>query len=230
MPINVICPGCHARFEVSEKFAGKKGPCPKCKVQITIPNANEQVEVHAPEEHEGGGRGIDGKLVLKPIEREESRVTTVGLVVILGTIALTVAAAYFAGEQFQSNLILRVVGTLLISPVLAFAGYTFLRDMEAEHLVGKTVYLRSLACGLAYSLLWGVFAYISGQTLTGEMWTWLLVAPPFLVTGALVALALFNFDFTTGVLHYFFYVLIFIVLRWLIGMGWIWDIGRITTF
>lgn len=229
MPIDVICPGCHVRFQVSEKFGGQKGPCPKCKYQITIPSANEQVEVHAPEEFESGGRGIDGKLTLKPIEREESRVTPLGLTVILGTIVLTVVVAYFAGEIFKSNLLLRSVGIVVISPVLTFAGYTFLRDMEAEHLVGNAVYLRSLACGVAYSVLWGIFAYMSGQVLTGEMWTWLLVAPPFLVTGALAALALFNFDFTTGMLHYAFYVLIFIVLRWLIGMGWIWQIGQVVT-
>lgn len=229
MSIHVICPGCHARFQVSEKFAGKKGPCPKCKYEITIPSANEQIEIHAPEEHEGGGRGIDGKLVLKPIEREEVRVTPRALTVILGTIVVTVLAAYFAGGVFQSNLILRSAGVLVISPVLAFAGYTFLRDMEAEHIVGKPLYLRSLACGVAYSVLWAVFAYTSNQVLTGEMWTWLLVAPPFLVTGGLIGLALFNFDFTTGMLHYIFYVLVFIVLRWLVGLGWIWQIGQVTT-
>lgn len=229
MSIHVICPGCHARFQVSENFAGQKGPCPKCKFQITIPSANDKIEVHAPEEHEGGGRGIDGKLLLKPIEREESRVTPLGLSVILGTIVLTVAVAFFAGETFRSNLLLCGLGIVVISPVLTFAGYTFLRDMEAEYLVGKAVYLRSLACGVAYSALWGVFAYMSGQVLTGEMWTWLVVAPPFLVTGALVSLALFNFDFTTGMLHYGFYLLVFIFLRWLIGMGWIWQIGQVAT-
>ena len=229
MAINVICPGCHTRFQVSEKFAGKKGPCPKCKYQITIPSANEQIEIHAPEEHEGGGRGIDGKLVLKPIEREDVRITPLALGVVFGTIVVTVAAAYFGAEIFKSNLILRAVGILVISPVLAFAGYKFLLDMEAERLMGRDLYLRSLGCGVAYSLLWGVFAYVSGQALTGEMWAWLLVAPPFLVTGGLIALALFNFDFTTGMLHYLFYVLVFIVLRWLIGLGWIWEIGQITT-
>ena len=29
MPIRVTCTGCHARFDVSEKFAGKEGPVPK---------------------------------------------------------------------------------------------------------------------------------------------------------------------------------------------------------
>ena len=37
MPISVVCPGCKARFNVSDKFAGKKGPCPKCKTVLTVP-------------------------------------------------------------------------------------------------------------------------------------------------------------------------------------------------
>src|SRR6476661_3159539 len=30
MAIAVVCPSCHARFQVQDKFAGKEGPCPKC--------------------------------------------------------------------------------------------------------------------------------------------------------------------------------------------------------
>ena len=224
MPIHVICPGCHARFEVSDKFAGQTGPCPKCKFKITIPAAT--VEVHAPTAFESGGRGIDGKLVLKPIEREDVRVTPLGLGIVLGTIVLTAAVAYLAGGMLESHLWLRAIGTLLISPVLAFGGYAFLRDMEAEKLEGIPLYYRCLGCGAAYTVLWGVFGYaVASDVLSGGAWHWLLLAPPLLVTGALTALALFNFDFFTGLLHYLFYVLVFIVLRWLIGMGWIWQIG-----
>ena len=34
MAIDVTCPSCHTRFQVSDKFAGKSGPCPKCKNTI----------------------------------------------------------------------------------------------------------------------------------------------------------------------------------------------------
>ena len=44
MPIPVICPGCKASFRVSDKFAGKTGPCPKCKTTIKIPEAVPQTE------------------------------------------------------------------------------------------------------------------------------------------------------------------------------------------
>src|SRR5690242_13692422 len=51
--IAVVCPSCHARFQVSEKFAGKEGPCPKCKQKITVPALGEEVKIHGPEEYEG---------------------------------------------------------------------------------------------------------------------------------------------------------------------------------
>jgi hypothetical protein len=37
MPIHVVCPICKAEFNVSDKFAGRQGPCPKCKSPIKIP-------------------------------------------------------------------------------------------------------------------------------------------------------------------------------------------------
>ncbi|MCA9246062.1 MAG: hypothetical protein KDA42_03075, partial [Planctomycetales bacterium] len=80
MPIHVICPGCHARFSVSEKFAGKKGPCPKCKKEIQVPAATEEVKIHAPEHSEVGAKSAGGKLVLKPIERQETKVKPVLLI------------------------------------------------------------------------------------------------------------------------------------------------------
>ena len=71
MPLNVVCPGCKKRFTVSEKFAGQKGPCPKCKVEIEIPALGDQVVVHAPESETL--KDSKGQSVSKPILREETR-------------------------------------------------------------------------------------------------------------------------------------------------------------
>ena len=49
MAINVICPGCHTRFKVSDKYAGVEGPCPKCKVKIKIPEKSDEVVIHTPD-------------------------------------------------------------------------------------------------------------------------------------------------------------------------------------
>jgi hypothetical protein len=59
--------------------------------------------------------------------------------------------------------------------------------------------------------------------LTGDIWNWVFVAPPFLITGALVALASLDLDFGSGFFHYAFFVLVSMVLRWAAGMGWLWQ-------
>ncbi|QGJ72324.1 Hypothetical protein PBC10988_40420 [Planctomycetales bacterium 10988] len=41
MAIRVVCDSCRSRFEVDDRHAGKKGPCPKCGKVIQIPTANE---------------------------------------------------------------------------------------------------------------------------------------------------------------------------------------------
>ena len=60
MPITIVCPGCHGRFSVSEKFAGKQGPCPKCKKVISIPKASEEVKIHVPDDY-GGAKTSSGQ-------------------------------------------------------------------------------------------------------------------------------------------------------------------------
>lgn len=47
MPIQVVCPSCKTNFKVSDQFAGKQGPCPKCKTIIRIPKA-DAVAAEAP--------------------------------------------------------------------------------------------------------------------------------------------------------------------------------------
>src|SRR5437773_10569668 len=83
MAIVVVCPTCHARFQVSEKFAGQKGPCPKCKNPINIPKLEDEVKIHAPEEFGAGGKDAKGRPVLKPIERVEAKVNPVVTVIVL---------------------------------------------------------------------------------------------------------------------------------------------------
>lgn len=225
MSIPVICPGCHTRFKVSDKFAGKSGACPKCKGKIDVPAADQQVEVHAPEEFSSGGRGASGKLALKPIARIETKVTPVAIAAIVGSVLLVGIATWLASEILREQILFRAIGLLLISPPMAIAGYTFLRDDELEPHRGKSLYIRAALCGLGYTVLWGVFGYVAETTLTGELWEWIVVAPPFLVTGGLCALACFDLDFGSGFFHYSFYLVLTMALRWAAGMPWVWNLG-----
>jgi hypothetical protein len=229
MPIVVTCPGCRARFQVSEQFAGKTGPCPKCKVTIRVPTKEEEVKIHAPAAFGAGGRTAKGELVLKPIARKEFKLKPIAAVAMVGSALLVLLVAWVGRGLFGGSTIgswiARSIGLLLVSPPLVLAGYGILRDDESEPYGGLALYLRAGICAAAYAVLWGVFGYAAGMALTGELWNWLFVAPPFLVTGSLIALACLDLDFGSGFLHYCFYLLLTMFLRWAAGMGWIWEAG-----
>jgi hypothetical protein len=227
MSIFVVCPGCRKSFHVSDKFAGKTGPCPKCKAVIQVPEKAEEVKVHAPTQFAGGGRSTTGKLVTKPIARQSAKFQPAVAAIIAAAVLIVFALTLAGGKAglFRGNLVACGLGLLLVSPPLVVAAYTFLRDEELEPYRGVLLYVRSAICGLVYALLWGGFGYlISRQVLTTELWTWALTVPFFLI-GGLAALATLDLDFGSGLFHYAFYLLVTIVLRWAAGLGWIWQVA-----
>jgi hypothetical protein len=213
MAISVVCPGCKARFNVSDVHAGKTGACPKCKGKIKIPEVKqEEVKIHAPEEFAGGGKDTKGRPVLKPIPREETKLQPVVMAGI-GAAVLTVLLVAIALRGLQNKAAILVAGLLLISPPLAMGGYSFLRDDELEPYRGRELWIRAVICGLAYAVLWGAYVIARGMFgLTGDMWEWLYVAPIFVCLGAGVAFAAFDLDFGSAALHYGFYLLVTVVL------------------
>src|SRR6187401_2984774 len=58
MAIDVTCASCKTRFQVSDKFAGKQGPCPKCKKIITVPTKKDEVVIHVPESGPKDSKGV----------------------------------------------------------------------------------------------------------------------------------------------------------------------------
>lgn len=229
MSILVVCPGCRKRFSVGDQFAGRSGPCPQCKTIINIPKKEEQVVIHAPEQFSSGGRSATGKLVTKPITRKDVKVRlgSIGAVAAgaLGILLLT----WIGGKLglFADNYIMPTLGLLLISPLIAVAGYLFLtsnEDLFSYH--GKVLWIRAGICSLVYVILWGAFSYAAPKVITPEIWTWVMLAPFFLVAGSLASLASLDFDFGTGLIHYCFYVFVTVVLRAAAGLGWIWQLSR----
>ncbi len=226
MSILVVCPGCRKSFKVSDGFAGKSGPCPKCKTTIKVPKKKDEVVVHSPTAFADGGRTVTGKLVTKPIAREETKLEPVKAAAIGGTGLTVLLVTWVAGGLIAGSPVIRTLGLLLVSPPLVVAAYSFLRNDELEPYRGSALYIRSGICALAYVGLWGVYGYLSSTGLmSGELWEWLFVVPPFLVTGGLVALVCLDLDFGSGFFHYAFYVLLTILLRWAAGMGWLWDVA-----
>ena len=221
MAIQVTCPGCHKRFQVSDKYAGQKGPCPNCKSVIQIPLKSEEVVVHAPEEF--GPKDAKGVGVLKPIARKETRFSTTAAILI-GTGVLVVLGLAFAMRGVEKSFYIWILsaGAVLLGPVLAYAGYTFLRNEELEPHRGTPLLVRSLICGLAYAALWGVFALFVQYFNEGEqveLFQMLFVAPVVVAIGGGIAFVTLDLDYGTGLIHYAFYLLVTIILRLLMGLA-----------
>ena len=226
MAIQITCPGCLKRFQVSDKFAGKKGPCPSCKTEIQIPRADQKVVIQEPDEFVSGGKSVAGRPDIKPIARRETKVKPIVIVAIAAAALAVFIVALLLGRAgtLQDNMLLTAIGLLAVSPPIAVAGYVFLQnDEDLEPYRGKKLYLRAAICGVIYTILWGVFLHVAGIFMTGDLWEWIVVAP-FFVGGAMAALACLDLDFAGGFLHFTFYMLLTILLRWAVGSGWIWNL------
>jgi hypothetical protein len=220
MPIQVICPGCHKRFAVSDKFAGQKGPCPHCKTVIQIPEKSEEVVVHAPDDF--GPKDAKGTGVLKPIARKEAKFSTT-TAILIGVAVITVVVLAFVLRSTKGPTLYWILGSgaVLLGPPLALAGYLFLRNDELEPHRGRSLLVRALICGLAYAALWGLYALgiqlvYDGESL--EMYSLLFVAPVFVAIGGGIAFATLDLDYGSGLMHYAFYLVTTIILQMIMGL------------
>jgi cation transport ATPase len=225
MPIEVICPGCKARFRVSDKFAGQKGPCPKCKAQIEIPENGQQEEVvvHGPEAAEAkAGRA---RKVVRPIARKETKLSPAAIAAVAGAVVAVLLAAWLlrVGIQDKEHFPpwILAAGAVVLAPALALAGYSFLRDAELEPFRGQSLAIRTAICGAVYAALWGVYAvfrsYVFGDA-DLQLFHYVFLIPPFILVGGLAALASYDLDYGVGVIHYSMYVLVTFLLCLMIGV------------
>jgi hypothetical protein len=227
MAIDVTCAGCHTRFQVSEKFAGKKGPCPKCKATIQVPALTEQVVIHEPESF--GPKDASGRAVLKPIFREEVRLTTPVIVGIVMSIVVVLFAGLVLRVSFPGGTVPRLVtilGSILLAPPLAFAGYTFLRDDELAPHRGLDLALRLIACSVVYPLLWGLYWFVFAYLGVYPSWQILcFVVPAMVAVGAFTAQTSLDLELGAGALHYTLYLVATVLMRVIMGMDPHWHIA-----
>lgn len=228
MPIRVICPGCHATFNVSDKFGGKEGPCPKCKTTMQIPKASEQVVVH--EAPPSGPTDSQGKSVLDPIKRKDSKYP-MPVLIGAGVAAVMVPAIAFvlgltleenADGVKQGNIFILAFGAILLSLPVVLAGYSFMRNDELEPYSGKDLWVRGGICALVYALTWGIHAYLGrmmGFTTPMEMQQAMIALPAMIIPGTLASLATLDLDGFSAAVHYVFYLMVTVGLRLIMGVG-----------
>jgi hypothetical protein len=219
MPISVVCPGCTARFTVSDRFAGQTGPCPKCKKPITIPAAaSVEVTVHEPEPAVASGkrgRGPTAPIVFqeKPLSMLTAAATTAGAVGCM-LVAVVFRAMWGAGG---TPTWVMAAGAVALAFPSAWIAYAIVRDRELQPYRGMSLVLRCGICAAAYALLWGVHAFLPAEQMSEEFWRWLFVGPVFGFAGALAAFAALDLDWGTAGVHFACYVLFTALLRWILG-------------
>ena len=234
MPIQVTCPNpkCLTRFSVADKFAGQKGPCPKCKTTITIPKKEEEVIIHAPEHSEAGAIGVSGQHVLKTFRRKDTKFRPLVFSGVVGCVLIALMIALVVRSAGPPELWLKVLAAVLLGPPLAWAGYTFLRDAELEGYQGTPVMIRSMVCGLVYALLWGVFTFL-GERFFGaaamsrglEIWQMVVLVIPVFAAGTLAAYASFDLDPGSAFFHCAMYFAVTVLLRLVAGLSAIPGLG-----
>ena len=226
MPIDVTCAKCLTRFQVSEKFAGRSGPCPKCKTVIKVPEVQE-VKIHAPEP--SGPKDSKGEVILNPILRKEPKVTTLMIVAISLGVLVTLIAALVIGNSAakpgQISPLILAIGSVLLAPPLAMAGYAILRDDELEPHRGLTLLKRVIAPSIVYPLLWALYWFIFARIDIVPELPWLVVVVPLVIAaGTITANASLDLEFGTAALHYGMYLTATVLLRLLMGMNAFWQV------
>lgn len=222
MKIAVTCPGCLSRFEVSEKFAGKTGPCPKCKKEITVPALSEQVVVHAPETE--GPKDAKGTPVLKPIRRVDVKFSW-PIAALVGGVSLVLLFTAI-GIRFsfaEPPTVLLALTSIALGPLLAYAGYFFLNESELQGYTGKEAWVRSAACGGIYAITWGLYWLIPKYLLEAfSMAEYSLVTASvmllvMMVIGSIAAVLLLELENLAGVMHYMLYLAVTLLLTIVAG-------------
>ncbi len=227
MPILVVCPGCRKRFQVSDQFAGRTGPCPHCKATIRIPTPEQEVKVQVPEPVSKVASSGGEHLIIKPIAHRDMKWRAGLATAIAGGWLAVLLVAYLAQSILKPSLLLRGIGLLLVSPLLVIGCYAFLRDDESEPHRGRPLRLRAGILAAVFALLWGVYTFAVKGGVGDEIWTWFVVVPPFVVIGALAAHACLDLDFDNAFMLYGFYVVATIVLGWAAGLGWPWQAAEV---
>ncbi|MEM9828551.1 MAG: hypothetical protein AAF958_18330 [Planctomycetota bacterium] len=223
MAIQVTCPKCFKRFQVSDKFAGKKGPCPNCKATIRVPEKNEEVVVHAPTDD--APKDSKGQSVLKPIKRKETDVTRRGLIITIGSVLLAIVAAL--GIRFGMESVpvwICGLAVIVIAPPLVWAGYSFVQDSELEGYTGQELIQRVAIASLCLAGTWLIYAFVPMYLFDLKSASEMdfvgfgIAIAAMLLLGGVICMATFELEFFSGLIHASFYLITTLLLAVLAGI------------
>ncbi len=224
MAIRVTCSKCHTRFNVSDKFAGKEGPCPKCKAKIRVPSKSEEVVIEAPKAL--GPADSQGRPILKPIKRSETILSTLQKVLIavciIAFFAISLVFRMLITDRADFPIWLLGIAALLIAPALVYAAYTVLRDQELDAFLGRELWARVGICSAIYAVSWlamPIASYAFNNSY--EVGSYVMAGVVMLAIGGTAGMFCLDLDYLMGSVHYGLYLGICLLGRAIAGLGWV---------
>jgi hypothetical protein len=158
MAIDIICSGCFKRFQVSDQFAGRSGPCPGCETIIAIPKLEDQIVIGEPDDKPGSpGSRTNVKGIVRRVgffQRFEV-ITLCSLFAVIAMFAVVIRILqtdpvthlnWTTGSLFGLGLILLSLGSSVL-------GYGVLKDSEIESFDRRNLIIRSISTAIIYFLL-----------------------------------------------------------------------------
>lgn len=222
MPINVTCPSCFTRFSVNDKFAGKSGPCPKCKSTIKIPEKSEEVVIHAPKVDTP--TDSKGKSVIAPIRRQETKLSMSVIVgASLGAIITLGLALAFGISKTPPPGAMLCLGAFALAIPLVVAGYWFLQSDELEGFKGKEMWVRTGIVATVFSLSWLIYVFmpplIGSHDRVSEITPveMVIMIAAMIAVGTAASVLALELEIAQGLMHFMLYFVITFILAWLSG-------------
>ena len=220
MSIRVTCTKCHARFNVSEKFAGKEGPCPKCKAMIRVPLPTEEVRIEAPKPK--GPTDTQGKAIVDPIMRTDTVLTGLHIAMIaagiIGFLVVSLVLRFMITDW--NNIVAWVlvgIGAVAIAIPIIFVAYAIFRDQEREGFLGGDLWKRIGVCALVYAVSWLALLLGDYAFPRSDLSSVLSVVVMF-AAGTVAAVACFEFEWLMASAHYGLYFGVALLGRVLAGL------------
>lgn len=205
MAIDVICPGCHKRFQVSDDFAGKKGPCPACKTTIEIPKLEDVVVIH---ERETTASGAPAKL--ESIQRKQSTVGKSELFLAIGALLagliITLVGRIQLPEVDPNPLfITKILAGGLLGISSSLLGHIVLRGQDDGSIYDRKALLKGTVIGLVYALIWRIQVLISDGFLVQDgnviLPAVIILSIAFMVVTTFIPMFVFDFEYQQGLTH-----------------------------
>ena len=221
MAIHVVCTSCTKRFQVDDVHAGKTGPCPNCKKPIQIPLPEDQVVIHEPENL--GPKDSGGRPVLKPIAWQDTQVSPLQWVLMLGSVVGILVLSFVLRGSVQDpseHLPLLAFGSLLLGFPLSLAGYSFLRDHELEAYQGRSLWIRCAVCAIVYTFIWGLYSWTPQFFYIDDLEAIhvAIFLLPLCCAAAIAPFAAFDLDYLFSIIHCVLFLVATAILAKIIGI------------